>query len=135
MFKKYIVNSCLAVVLVLLFQNCYDNAHNDDEITVFDRIRTFEKKLLHMSTREEERAIMRQIRELCYVERKADLSLSAVDEYDKQVIQDLSKAHGKITVTVSFRNTAGGNSQKSGWCYQIDFNPIALENVYMLLQE
>ncbi|MBN1799637.1 MAG: hypothetical protein JW822_13760 [Spirochaetales bacterium] len=112
-----------------------DKADNNTNNTVLNKIKTLENELLHAKTKEAEHDVLFKIWEMSYIKHEVGMGISAVDEENNQVIQNLSKAKGEVTVTITLSGRSDTPGETDGWFYEIKFIPIAIDNIYVLLME
>ena len=116
----------LLFIFSLIFIACKED-------TILIEIKNLEQKLLKTKSSKEEKEILTRIWELGYIEHKVDMGLSAIDENDNKVIQNLSSVKGKVEVTMFLKSN--DKNHKNSWNYIIVFFPIDINNVYILLRE
>jgi hypothetical protein len=128
--------------IILCFSLCIhcnkdenNNAANGDNDTALNRIKSLENELLHAHTKQAEQDILFKIWEMAYKKHEVYMLISAVDEENNQVIQNLAQAKGKVKVAITLGSTEGKAGETDGWLYTIEFTPIDIGNVYILLME
>jgi len=125
----------LLLMFLSLFLNCHEDNNHYINADPLNRIKSLEKELLDAATKEKERDILFKIWEISYLNPEMGLGLSVIDDQNNQVAANLAKAMGKVTVTITLHSDTGMPSGTDGWFYKIEFIPIDIDNVYILLRE
>jgi len=115
----------LLLMFLSLFLNCHEDNNHYINADPLNRIKSLEKELLDAATKERERDILFKIWEISYLNPEVGLGLSVIDEQNNKVIQKLSQAKGKVTVTITLHSDTGVPGEMDGW----------FDNVYILLME
>ena len=84
---------------------------------------------------EEERKALEDIRSFAYRDTLSDLFVSAQDEKGRRVIQDLSRAEGEISVTITITRFVDKTRKERLWAESIRFVPRSRSTVKVLLRE
>lgn len=104
---------------ILLFSACSSDVKTE--------ISQLEQELIVVQSAEEEKEILDRLWEISYLSEDIDMGVRAIDSEGNSVINNLSEAKEPISVIISFYT--------SFWQEEIEFEPLDIENVYLLLRE
>ncbi len=126
------------LVCLFMFVSC-GNGKEASKNSVFNKIEHLRSLLMNVKSKEKEFELLNKIWELSYQNPNISLYIEAKDESGSEVIQRLSKAKGKVKIYITLglcEKSPQNSKKKLKKCkIEIEFIPIDIKNVYILLRE